>query len=174
MINSVVIEWKNVCPMNYQSSCQLILNFMKRKQTPKTRSKKSKKGFVRVKRLWAISSQRFYRNPRPTNIAAVMRRLRDEVRNTNPDTLVRLCHELPAKMNEIYRLKGRKIPSNFDPRKSPFACQCSICSSWRDTFLSPQNHSKTQKKTRFCNSVVECWTNQRSRVRSPPGILFFH
>ena len=48
-----------------------------------------------------------------------MRRLRDEIRNTDPDTLVRLCHDLPAKMNEIYRLKAKKIPSNFDPRKSP-------------------------------------------------------
>ena len=38
-----------------------------------------------------------------------MRRLRDEVRNIDPKTLVRLCHELPAKMNEIYRLKGKKF-----------------------------------------------------------------
>ena len=52
-----------------------------------------------------------------------------EKSNTDPDTLVRLCHDLPAKMNEIYRLKGKKIPSNFDPRKSPFACHCDICSS---------------------------------------------
>ena len=123
MINSVVIEWKNVCPMNYQSSFQFILNFMKRKQTPKKRSKKHDLFFGPkwddywfIERLWAIYSQRVYRNPQPTNIAAVMRRLRDEVRNTNPDTLVRLCHELPAKMNEIYRLKRKKIPSNFDPR----------------------------------------------------------
>ena len=60
---------------------------------------------------------------------AVMRQLRDEVRYTDSDTLVRLCHDLPAKMNEIYRLKGKKILSNFDPRKSPFACHCNICSS---------------------------------------------
>ena len=38
-----------------------------------------------------------------------MRRLREEVRNTDPKTLTRLVHELPAKMNEIYRLKGKKI-----------------------------------------------------------------
>ena len=85
--------------------------------------------FWYVERDWAIMSQRVYRNPRPTNIAAVMRRLRDEVRNHDPKTLMRLCHELPAKMNEIHRLKGKKIPSNFDPRKSPFACNCEICSS---------------------------------------------
>ena len=85
--------------------------------------------FWYVERDWAIMSQRVYRNPRPTNIAAVMRRLRDEVRNHDPKTLMRLCHELPAKMNEIHRLKGKTIPSNFDPRKSPFACNCEICSS---------------------------------------------
>ena len=82
-----------------------------------------------VERDWAMWSQRVYRNPRPTNIAAVIRRLRDEVRNHDPKTLMRLCHELPAKMNEVHRLKGKKIPSNFDPRKSPFACNCEICSS---------------------------------------------
>ena len=27
----------------------------------------------------------------------------------------KLIHELPAKMNEIYRQNGKKIPSNFDP-----------------------------------------------------------
>ena len=85
--------------------------------------------FWYIERKWAIYSQRVYRNPRPTNIEAVMRRLRDEVRNTDPNTLVRLCHELPAKMNEIYQQKGKRIPSNFDPSKSPFACKCDICSN---------------------------------------------
>ena len=85
---------------------------MKGRKTPKKKTKKSKQNFVRQK----VTPSK-------------MRRLRDEVRNTDPDTLVRLCHDLPAKMNEIYRLKGKKIPSNFDPRKSPFACNCDICSS---------------------------------------------
>ena len=58
-----------------------------------------------------------------------MRRLRDEVRQTDPKTLIRLIHDLPAKMNEIYRLKGKKIPSDFDPRKSKFACMCDVCTS---------------------------------------------
>ena len=65
--------------------------------------------FWYIERKWAIYSQRVYRNPRPTNI-------------------VRLCHELPPKMNEIYQQKGKRIPSNFDPSKSPFACKCDICS----------------------------------------------
>ena len=85
--------------------------------------------FWYIERKWAIYSQRVYRNPRPKHIEGVMRRLRDEVRQTNPNTLIRLCHELPAKMNEIYHQKGKKIPTNFDPKKSPFACQCNVCSS---------------------------------------------
>ena len=83
--------------------------------------------FWPIERYWGISSQRVYRNPRPTNIKGVMRRLREEVRNTDPKTLMKLVHDMPAKMNEIYRLKGAKIPSNFDARKSPFACKCSVC-----------------------------------------------
>ena len=77
--------------------------------------------FWPIERLWTIQSQRVYRNPRPTHISGVMRRLREEVRNTDPKTLTRLVHALPAKMNDIYRVKGKKIPSNFDPRKSPYA-----------------------------------------------------
>ena len=52
-----------------------------------------------IERLWGIHSQRVYRNPRPTHISGVMRRLREEVRNTDPKTLTKLVHELPAKMN---------------------------------------------------------------------------
>ena len=80
-----------------------------------------------IERLWAIHSQRVYRNPRPTHIDGVMRRLREEVRNTDPKTLTKLVHELSVKMNEIYQLKGAKIPSNFAPRKSPLACSCNVC-----------------------------------------------
>ena len=85
--------------------------------------------FWSIERLWVILSQRVYRNPRPTHISGVMRRLREEVRNTDPKTLTRLVHELPAKMNEIYRLKGKKITGNFAPPKSPHACKCSVCES---------------------------------------------
>ena len=77
--------------------------------------------------LWAIQYQRVYRNPLPTHIDGVMRRLREEVRNTDPKT-IKVVHELPAKMNEIYRLKGAKIKSNFDPRASEFACNCKVYS----------------------------------------------
>ena len=64
-------------------------------------------GFWSIERLWGIYSQRVYRNPRPTHIDGVMRRLREEVRNTDPKTLIRLIHELPAKINGIFRQKGK-------------------------------------------------------------------
>ena len=35
--------------------------------------------FWSIERLWGIMSQRVYRNPRPTHISGVMRRLREEV-----------------------------------------------------------------------------------------------
>ena len=85
--------------------------------------------FWSIEKLWGILSQEVYRNPRPTHIEGVMRRLREAVRSTDARTLTKLIHDLPAKMHEIYRLKGKKIPSNFDPRKSPFACHCDVCSS---------------------------------------------
>ncbi len=39
--------------------------------------------FWSIERYWGITLQRFYRNPRPTHISGVMRRLREEVRNTD-------------------------------------------------------------------------------------------
>ena len=72
----------------------------------------------------------YWHEPRPKTISAVMRRVRDECRALDEKTLTKLVHELPAKMNEIHRLKGKKIPANFDTKKSPFACKCGICSSW--------------------------------------------
>ena len=84
-----------------------------------------------IEQLSGSMPQRVYRNLRPTHISGVMRQLWEEVRNTDSKTLTKLVHELPAKMNEIYRQKGAKILSNFDPKKSPFACKCAVCcESW--------------------------------------------
>ena len=80
-----------------------------------------------IEQLSGSMPQRVYRNLRPTHISGVMRQLWEEVRNTDSKTLTKLVHELPAKMNEIYRQKGAKILSNFDPKKSPFACKCAVC-----------------------------------------------
>ena len=65
--------------------------------------------FWPIERLWAIQSQRVYRNPRPTHISGVMRRLREEVRNTDPKTLPRLVHVLPATMDEICRVEEKRF-----------------------------------------------------------------
>ena len=43
--------------------------------------------------------------------------------------LTKMIHQMPDKINEIHRLKGKRIPPNFEPAKSPFACKCKICSS---------------------------------------------
>ena len=85
--------------------------------------------FWDIERVWAIMSEDVYREPRPTTIKAVMRRVREASLNLKPETLIKFRHQFPAKMNEIYRLKGKKIHSSFDPRKSPFACKCNVCAS---------------------------------------------
>ena len=85
--------------------------------------------FWPIERLWAILAARVFREPRPKSIAAVMRRVREECRKIDESTLIKLVHELPAKMNEIHRRKGKKIPSTFKPENSPFACRCDVCSS---------------------------------------------
>ena len=56
----------------------------------------------------SILLERVFRNPRPGTIRGVMRRGHEE-------TLTKLVCELPAKMQEIYRLKGWRIPPSFDP-----------------------------------------------------------
>ena len=110
----------------------------------------------------------------------VMRRFREELKNTDPKTLIRLVQELPAKMNEIYRLKGKKIPWNFDPRKSPHACKCSVCESWDlksaigmrhkifenlKTFLKIKIPWTIQKITLFKKCIAESGFSMHSSVR---------
>ena len=85
--------------------------------------------FWPIERIWAILCDDVYREPRPKTIAMVMRRVREAVAKISPTTLTKLIHALPAKMQEIYRLKGKKIPPSFDPKKSPYACTCKVCSS---------------------------------------------
>ena len=83
-------------------------------------SEKHGKDFWHIERMWGMFSHRDYQHLRPTNIPGVMRRLRDEVINTNSGTLLCLGHELFSKMTDIYRHKEKKIGSNFDTRKSPW------------------------------------------------------
>ena len=80
-----------------------------------------------IEECWGIMAQEVYREPRPTHIDAVMRRVREASLNLTTETLTKMRHAFPAKWNEVYRLKGKKIPSTFDPRKSKYACKCKIC-----------------------------------------------
>ena len=85
--------------------------------------------FWPIEELWAVLSHSVYRNPRPKHIDGVMRQVAEAVRKTDPNLLTKMIHQMPAKINEIHRLKGKRIPPNFEPAKSPFACKCKICSS---------------------------------------------
>ena len=80
-----------------------------------------------IERLWAILAERVYRTPRPTHVEALMRRVREAVRELKPETLTKLVHEMPARMNKIYEMKGRKIPAGWKARNSPWACNCDVC-----------------------------------------------
>ena len=82
-----------------------------------------------IKEWWAVMSHKVYRNPRPKSIDAVMRRVAEAVRTADQNVLTKMVQQLPAKMNEIFRQKAKRIPSNFEASKSPFACKCAICSS---------------------------------------------
>ena len=73
--------------------------------------------FWQIERLWAILAQKVYRNLRGKNIALVMKRLRTEVNKVTQRTLIKLVHDMPTKMQEIYRMKGEKIPGNFIPNE---------------------------------------------------------
>ena len=85
--------------------------------------------FWPIERLWAIWSNEVYAYPEPKTIAQVVRRVRKAHRETTVETLTKLFHELPARCNEIYRRKGARILPSWDYNKSPFKCNCKICSS---------------------------------------------
>ena len=49
-------------------------------------------------------------------VKKLMRGVREASKNIDQRTLIKLVHQSPAKMNEIYRLKGKRIPPLFDPK----------------------------------------------------------
>ena len=82
-----------------------------------------------IERLWAILAQKAFRHPRPERIDLLMRRVREAARNIAPETLIKLVHELPARMQEIYKQKGKKIPADWKGKNNRYRCRCSVCSS---------------------------------------------
>ena len=120
--------------------------------------------FWPIELLWAIMAQRVFRSPRPQKIAAVMRRVREECRSFDEKILTKLIHELPAKMNEIRRLKGKKIL---------FACKCSICTSWFDNFPPSylQPPTKTNKPRVLVAQGRALVMSQKSKIQLPSGMI---
>ena len=64
--------------------------------------------FWSIEEWWAVMSHKVYRNPRPKSIDAVMRRVAEAVRTADPNVLTKMVHQLPAKMNEIFRQKDNE------------------------------------------------------------------
>ena len=93
-----------------------------------------------IERLWAIVSANVYRKPKPTHIKQVMRRVRETSLKITERTLTRLAHQMPAKLQEVYRLKGKKLPPSFDPTKSEWACKCPVCLDWNRKLAHNEKH----------------------------------
>jgi len=85
--------------------------------------------FWPIERLWAIWANEVFAYPEPKTIQQMIRRVRKAHRETTVKTLTKLFHELPARCNEIYKQKGGRIPASWSYEKSPFRCQCTVCSS---------------------------------------------
>ena len=64
--------------------------------------------FWPIERVWEILAPQVYRNPHPTHISGVIYRV----------------HGMPAKLQEIYRLKGTKIQSSWKAKNRKYACRC--------------------------------------------------
>ena len=72
-----------------------------------------------VERFWAILCKDVYREPRPKTIKKVMRRVRETSLNVSEKTLIKLVHQSPARMHEIFKQKGGRIPARWNYKKSP-------------------------------------------------------
>ena len=57
-------------------------------------------------------------------IHLLIRRIRKAHRETSVTTLTKLIHELPARIQEIYRVKGDHIHPSWDHKKSKYHCKC--------------------------------------------------
>ena len=54
--------------------------------------------------------------------------------------------EEDPKLQEVYRLKGKKLPPSFDPTKSEWACKCPVCLDWKPKLFQIQKHWFLTKK----------------------------
>lgn len=56
-------------------------------------------------------------------------RVNKEWKKLTPEFCTKLMHEMPARLNEIHRVNGKKIHPSFKPSKYQWACKCDVCMS---------------------------------------------
>ena len=83
--------------------------------------------FWQIERVWAIMAAEVYRYPEPKCVKQLLNRVKESHKNLQVKTLTKLCHQMKAKVNEIYRLKGKKINPTWDPKTSKHSCLCDVC-----------------------------------------------
>ena len=101
--------------------------FENKKKCLKQKKLKKCDDFWVIEQVRALLATKVYRHLAPKTIAALMKRLREEVRNFKRETCVKLVHAMPILMHEIWKNKGHKVPKGFDSSKSPKACKLVIC-----------------------------------------------
>ena len=82
---------------------------------------------IPIERLWAIWCGVVYAPPVPNHIRGILLRVRKAHRETTTETLTKLVHQIPAKLQEIYRLKGARIHPSWDYHKNKYKRKCEIC-----------------------------------------------
>ena len=76
-----------------------------------------------IERLWAIMGTEVYREPRVWTVKKLMRRVREPSKNIDQRTLIKLEHQSPAKMNEIYRFERKANPTFIRSKEGQICMQ---------------------------------------------------
>ena len=79
---------------------------------------------IPIERLWVIWCPIVYASPVPETIKSLQLRIRKAHRQTSVETLTKLVHEIPARLQEIYRVKGGGIHPSWKYEKSKYRCTC--------------------------------------------------
>ena len=77
-----------------------------------------------IERVWGIMKQEVYAEPRPKNVYELVDRIKKAHSNLTTETLTKLVHEMPARMQEIYKMRCHKIHLSWDYDSSLFRCTC--------------------------------------------------
>ena len=71
-----------------------------------------------TERLWKFLAERVYQHPRPAHVDALTCRVRESIREVQPEILTSLVHEIPVRTSKIYEMTGRKIPPGWKARNN--------------------------------------------------------